>query len=184
MKTQKTSNPPLPSPVKFSIYLLVVAAICFLNWNALKASDSDNGEAKTLEARLEAALVPVVEADIELEDWMLNIADEVAVESEIILEAWMLNEEAYQFAESAETQIALEDWMLEVDGSLFAENTEPEIALEDWMLTFSENLVDDSEESEIVLADWMLTVPDPAPELEDWMVDAETWAQIEFLAKK
>ena len=143
MKTQKNTNPTLPSPVKFSIYLIVVAAVCFLNWNALKASDSDNGEVNTFEARLEAALVPVNEPAIELEDWMLN-------------------GEAYQFAESAE----------------------PQIALEDWMLTFNENLIADSEESEIVLADWMLIVPDPAPAIEEWMVNTETWANLDFLATK
>ena len=140
MKTQKHSNPTLPSPVKFSIYLIAVAAVCFLNWNALKASDFDNAEANTLEARLEAALVPVVETEIALEDWMLNIADEVTIETEV--------------------------------------------ELEDWMLTFNENLVTDSEESEIVLADWMLIVPDPAPAIEDWMVNTEAWAQIDFLATK
>jgi hypothetical protein len=132
MKTQKNSNPNLPSPVKFSVYLLVVAAVCFLNWSALKASDNEKADANTLETRLEAALVPVAEAEIELEDWMLNIADEVAIE----------------------TEIELEDWMLEVP------------------------------ERKLVLRNYHLAeVADPAPVIEDWMVNTETWANIEFLAE-
>ena len=92
MKTQKNSNPTLPSPFKFSFYILAVAALCFLNWNALKASDVVDGETETLAARLEAALVPVLETAIELEDWMLN---------------------TFEFGNRT---IALEDWMLRITG--------------------------------------------------------------------
>ena len=130
MKTQKNTNPTLPSPVKFSFYLLAVALVCFLNWNALKASDPVDGKTETLAARLEAALVPVAEEEIELEDWMLTISDEIAAESEIVLE--------------------------------------------DWMLSFDE----------IVLADWMLVVPDPAPAIEEWMVNTDSWFKVEFMATK
>lgn len=118
MKTQANTNPTLPSPVKFSIYVIVVALVCFFNWNALKASDYPKEESQSLEARLEAALIPVAENEIILEDWMLHIADDLALESEIVLE------------------------------------------------------------------DWMLIVPDPAPAIEDWMVNTETWVQIEFMATK
>jgi len=79
---------------------------------------------------LEAALVPVAEEEIELEDWMLTISDEIAAESEIVLE--------------------------------------------DWMLSFDE----------IVLADWMLVVPDPAPAIEEWMVNTDSWFKVEFMATK
>jgi len=140
MKTQKTSNPNLPSPVKFSIYIIAVALLGLLNWNALKASDPESDETKTLKVRLEAALVPVVETEIVLEDWMLTFSNEVAFEDEI----------------------ELEDWMLNVD----------------------ENLITDAAELEIALEDWMLIVPDPAPAIEDWMVNTETWASAEYLAKK
>ena len=116
MKTKKNSNPTLPSPVKFSIYLIAVAAVCFLNWNALKASDFVAGEALTLEARLEAALVPVTENEIELDDWMLQI-------------------ENNQVAENTELEIALEDWMLTFNDNLIADSEESEIVLADWMLT-------------------------------------------------
>lgn len=155
MKTQKQTNPTLPSPVKFSFYLLAVALVCFLNWNALKASDPVDGKTETLSARLEAALVPVAETEIELEDWMLEVNDNLV-------------------AENAESEIALEDWMLEVNDNLVAENTESEIALENWMLSFDE----------IVLADWMLIVPDPAPAIEDWMVNTDSWFKVEFMATK
>ena len=126
MKTQKHSNRTLPSPVKFSFYLLAVVALCLLNWNALKASDAINGDPMTLEARLEAALVPVVETAIELEDWMLNIADEVAVESEIVLEDWMLTFDNNLIADNEESEIVLADWMLIVP--------DPSPAIEDWMV--------------------------------------------------
>ncbi len=116
MKTQKNTNPTLPSPVKFSIYIIAVALVCFLNWNALKASDFQKIETNTLEARLEAALVPVAEESIELEAWMLEVVD------------------GCLFAENNEPEIALENWMLEIGGYLIAESTEPQIALEDWML--------------------------------------------------
>ena len=115
MKTQKHSNPTLPSPVKFSFYLLAVVALCLLNWNALKATDVVDGETKTLEARLEAALVPVTETEIELEDWMLTIANEVTVESEIVLEDWMINRFDAVLAEVADPPPAIEDWMINTE---------------------------------------------------------------------
>ena len=59
--------------------------------------------------------------------------------------------------------------------------TETEIELEDWMLTISDEI---AAEEEIILADWMLIVPDPAPAIEDWMVNTDTWFKVEFMATK
>ncbi len=72
MKTTKRSNRSLPSPVKFSIYLIAFAVVCFINWTALKASDPEPVEVKSLESRLAAALVPAADPEPRLEDWMLN----------------------------------------------------------------------------------------------------------------
>ncbi len=75
MKTQNNTTQILPSPVKFSIYLIAVALVCFLNWNALNASDYIYVETEIMEARLDAALVPVTENEIVLEEWMLEVVD-------------------------------------------------------------------------------------------------------------
>ena len=59
-----------PKPVKFSLYVGAVAVLCFFNWVALQAQ----GPSKNIENRLAAVLVEEVEAEIELESWMLTIS--------------------------------------------------------------------------------------------------------------
>ena len=63
MKTTSRTSRTLPSPFKFSIYLLAVAVFCFINWTALRAGDPANNENSSLEARLADALVPVADPE-------------------------------------------------------------------------------------------------------------------------
>jgi len=129
MKTSSQTNRPFPKPARFSLYIGAVAVLCFLNWVALPAQ----GTAKSLENRLAAALVEEVEADIELESWMLTVSEDylTTAESEIILQPWMLT-----YADD------------------YVTDREPEIEIEPWMLTFSEDYLEKNE-SEITIEDWM-----------------------------
>ena len=155
MKTTSRNSRTLPSPIRFSIYIIAVAAFCFVNWTALKAADPAENEARSLEARLAEALVPVADPEPVLEDWMLTVP-----ESEIRLESWMLTFAEDYLAANAESEIRLENWMLTV--------TESEIALESWMVDCDE--FQGTEET--------------APAVEEWMVNTASWTAPEFLAKK
>ena len=88
MKTTSRTSRTLPSPIRFSIYILAVAVFCFVNWTALKAADPADNEAGSLETRLAEALVPVADPEPELEDWMLTIAEDT--ETELTVEEWMV----------------------------------------------------------------------------------------------
>jgi hypothetical protein len=165
MKTTSRTSRILPSPIRFSIYIIAVAAFCFVNWTALKAADPADDEAPSLEARLAEALVPVADPEPELEDWMLIVPENyntVVAESEIILENWMLTFADEYVAANTESEIRLESWMLTV--------TESEIALESWMVDRAE--FQDSEDTEIELT------------VEEWMVTSSTWINTVILAKK
>jgi hypothetical protein len=97
--TKRSSSKTLPSPIKVSIYLLVVAVCCFINWTVLRAGDPVNSVSNSLEERLAAALVPETDPEPALEDWMLTFAhDYVAdnAESEIALENWMVDRLEFQ----------------------------------------------------------------------------------------
>jgi len=129
MKTTSQSTRPFPKPFRFSLYVSAVVVLCFFNWVALQAQ----GPAKSLENCLAGALGEEVEAEIELESWMLNISEDC-------------------FA-IVETEITLEPWMLTFSNDYVA-NREPKIEIESWMLTFpDENLV--KSETEIAVEDWM-----------------------------
>ena len=129
MKTTSQTTRSFPKPVKFSLYVGAVVVLCLFNWIALQAQDSS----KSLENRLAAALVEEVEADIELESWMLTISDDylAIVETEIKLEPWML--------------IFSDDYIVD---------REPEIEIEPWMLTFSDDYLVISD-ADIIVEDWM-----------------------------
>jgi hypothetical protein len=171
--TKRSSSKTLPSPIKVSIYLLVVAVCCFINWTVLRAGDPVNSVSNSLEERLAAALVPETDPEPALEDWMLTFADEY-------------------LAVNAESEIALEEWMLSFADAYIADNAESEIALEDWMLTFAHDYVADNAESEIALENWMVDrlefigaeEIETEPAVEEWMVNTSSWIEFLYMARK
>jgi len=137
MKTTKQTTKRIPDGLRMILYLVAVAALGFLSFT-VKAADFDKAPEYT--ARLEAAYAPQAEAEIRLEDWMLNFNDEFLAEVEdesIALEEWMLNFSDGFLAEVEEV-VVIEDWMLNpasfsIPGYLIVEKEE-EPVLEDWML--------------------------------------------------
>jgi len=129
MKTTNQTTRSFPKPVKFSLYVGTVAVFCFFNWVAVQAQ----GLSTNLENRMAVALIEEVEADIELESWMLTIYED--------------------YLAFVETEITLEPWMLTFSNDYIADR-EPEIQIEPWMLTFSENYLVTCE-TEISVEDWM-----------------------------
>jgi hypothetical protein len=128
MKTTSQTTRSFPKPVKFSLYIGAVAVLCFLNWVALPAQSP----AQSLENHLAAALIVEVEAEIELESWMLFSDDYMAtVESEITVEPWMLIF-SNDYITDRESKIELEYWMLTYSDNYLVKR-ESEISVEDWM---------------------------------------------------
>jgi hypothetical protein len=140
MKTTKRSNQTFPSPIRFSIYLFAVAVLCFVNWTALRADDPVEDMTSTLEERLFDALIEEADSDPELENWMLNFADDYLVankEQDIVLEDWMLNFADDYHSANTEHDIALEDWMIDCD--IFCSiDSEKEQILKEWMVNTDE----------------------------------------------
>ncbi len=114
MKTTTRSSRSLPSPLKFSFYLLVVTAFCFLNWTFLKAGDpvqhdNESLESMIVEAMLEE-LVPETGSGDLVSTPVVNSYPETH-EQTLELEAWMFSYEAFSMVE-AESDPTLEDWMI------------------------------------------------------------------------
>jgi hypothetical protein len=78
MKTTSQTTRPLPKPVRFSLYIGAVAALCFLNWVALPAQES-------WMLNVSDDFMTASDTEIEFESWMLTIA------RDIIVEDWMTN---------------------------------------------------------------------------------------------
>ncbi|MFC2112583.1 hypothetical protein ACFLTA_04870 [Bacteroidota bacterium] len=117
MKTTSRTNTSLPTPFRFSAYIFAVAVICFINWAVLKAADPANSETHSLESRLAIALIEESDPVMELEDWMLNFADDYLAEnteSEIALETWMYDYDAFCSVDTEVVQ-TLKDWMVNTD---------------------------------------------------------------------
>lgn len=129
MKTKNQTTRSFPEPVKFLIYVGAVVVLCFFNWVALQAE----GPEKSLENHLAVALVEEVEAEIEVQDWMLTFSED--------------------FLAAAEPEIKLEPWMLTFSNDYIADR-EPEIEIEPWMLSFSDDYLATSE-SELSVEGWM-----------------------------
>ena len=129
MKATSKTTRPFPKPARFSLYLGAVLILSFFNWVALQAE----GPSMSLENRLAAAIVEEVEAEIQLENWMLTYSD--------------------GFLADAEPGINLEPWMLTFSG-VFTADSEPELDLEPWMLSYSDDLIT-SGESEMAVEKWM-----------------------------
>ena len=164
MKTRSQTTRPFPKPAKFSLYLGAVVILSFFNWVALQAQDPTG----SIENPLAAAVVEE-EAEIQLENWMLNVSDEYMVdaEPEINLEPWMLTL-SDEYLADAEPQIILEPWML-VFSDDFRADKEPELDIEPWMLSFSDGFLASGESK--------MTV-------EEWMTDTFLWDTAFMLAKK
>lgn len=129
MKTTNHSTRSFPKPFRFSLYVSAVVVLCFFNWVALQAQSP----AKSLENRVAKALVEEVEAQIELESWMLTFSDDFITANEI--------------------EVRLEPWMLTFSDDYIADR-EAEIEIEPWMLTFSDEYLVKSE-TDIAVEDWM-----------------------------
>lgn len=80
---------------------------------------------------------PVMEPELILEDWMLEILKvNPTYEQEIELEDWMIDmDKFYRSEEIIEVQPELEEWMFK--NWFEQENNQPELILEDWMFHFS-----------------------------------------------
>ncbi len=130
MKTLKHTTSSFPAPFKISLYVCAVVVLCFLNWVALHAE----GPTKKLENQLDDALVEEVEAEIEVQEWMLTFSNHLLT--------------------SVEPEIELEPWMLTFSNDFIADR-EPEIEIEPWMLTFSDDYMVVNE-TELHLEHWMI----------------------------
>ena len=130
MKTTNQTTRSFPEPVRFSIYVCAVVVLCFFNWIVLQAQDP----AKSLEKRLAVALVEEVEAEIEVQDWMLTFSDDclTAVETEIKLEPWMLAFSDDYMADR-EPEIEIEPWMLTISDDCLSKR-ENQLSVEHWMV--------------------------------------------------
>ncbi len=101
MKTINKNKSSFPRPFKFSIYLIVVTIVGFMNWVAISANDPRTETTPTIETRLAEALVPLSDPEPELEDWLLSF-------SYTILESRL--DEALNPVDDMEPE--LEDWLL------------------------------------------------------------------------
>ena len=107
MKTTKRSKRRLPSPVKISLYLLVVASCCIVNWSLLKAGNIFQQD-KSFE-------LIIVEEMLDKMDPVnipgIQFPASEAMDHRLELQGWMLNIEAYKPV-SAVNEPELEDWMI------------------------------------------------------------------------
>jgi len=129
MKTTSQITGSFPKPFKFSLYVSAVVVLCFFNWVALQTQ----APSESPEISLAAALVEEVEAEIEIESWMLTISDD--------------------FMTANETEVRLEPWMLTFSNDYIADR-EPDIEIESWMLAFSDEYLAKSE-TENAVEVWM-----------------------------
>ena len=117
MKTISNNNSKFPKPFRFTIYLIVVTVVGFMNWMTLNANDPGMETTMTLESRLAEALVPLTEQEPELEDWILSFSENIT----------SVNNKSKSTLETrlAEALEPVED---------------PESALEEWLLNFSDDI--------------------------------------------
>ena len=117
MKTINNSKRRFPKPIKFSMYLVLVVTLGFLNWMTTYANDSEMEE-RSLETRLAEALIPEADPEPELEAWILKLSDH----SETAKSENVTNLEA-RLAEALKPA------------------ADPEPKLEGWLITLSENIL-------------------------------------------
>jgi len=161
MKTT-TNSIKFPSAAKFFAFVVLISGLAFLSCMVTNAQvnnetttitfldDVNDGYAEVLKsdvevnrinmeqvwaARLERALVPVTEARLEVETWMLDAEYTTATFEETLeIEDWMLDFDYFYSAESYEEALELEEWMLDPEYFTAVETNEEPIELEDWML--------------------------------------------------
>ena len=104
MKTIKRSKKRLPSPLKVSFYLMVVAVCCLVNWSLLKA-DNIVQHHKSIDLSIAEEMLEQLDP-VEIPAFHMQ-----AYEYSLELQNWMLNIEAYKPV-SAINNPALEDWMI------------------------------------------------------------------------
>ena len=76
MKTINNSKRRFPKPIKFAMYLVLVATLGFLNWMTTYANDSEMEE-RSLETRLAEALIPEADPEPKLEGWLLTLSEDI-----------------------------------------------------------------------------------------------------------
>jgi hypothetical protein len=118
MKTINNNNSKFPKPFRFTIYLIVVTVVGFMNWISINANDPSMKTARSLESRLAEALIPVPEQEPELEDWILSLSDNLTTEID-------------KSKSDLETRLA--------DALEPVEDPEPE--LEDWIMNLSDDIL-------------------------------------------
>ena len=121
MKTISNSKRRYPKPIKFSMYLVLVVTLGFLNWMTTYANDSEISKIEKeskLEERLAEALIPEADPEPELEAWILKFSDH----SEI---------------SKIEKESKLEERLAEALKPV----ADPEPKLESWLLTLSEDII-------------------------------------------
>lgn len=117
MKTISNSKRRFPKPIKFAMYLVLVATFGFLNWMSTYANDSEMEE-RSLETRLAEALIPEADPEPELEPWLLKLSD-------------------HSETAKSEEEIKLEDRLAEA----LKPAADPEPKVEGWLLTLSEDIL-------------------------------------------
>ena len=123
MKTIINSNKRYPKPFKVAMYLVLVSALCFLNYRSVSANDPGYNQVRSLEVRLSEALVPAPDPEHELEDWILNFSDQL-------------------IKEKKDTKNSLETRLTEALKPV----ADPEPEIDEWLLTLSEDLMKESGE--------------------------------------
>jgi hypothetical protein len=107
MKTKKRSNKRLPSPLNISLYVLVVAACCIVNWSLLKAGNIVQHD-KSLELIIVEEMLENLDP-VKIPEFHIPASE--AKEYGPELQHWMLSMESYKQA-PAGNDLALEDWMI------------------------------------------------------------------------
>lgn len=107
MKTTKRSKRRLPSPLKISLYLMVVAACCIVNWRLLKAGNIVQHD-KSIELVIVEEMLEKLEP-VKIPKFHVPASESRELKPE--LQTWMLDLEAYKQV-PAGSDPALEDWMI------------------------------------------------------------------------
>ena len=117
-KTISNNKSKFPKTFRYTIYLIVVTIVGFMNWIATSANDPDMEAILSLESRLAEALVPIAEPEPELEDWILTLSANIIKESD-------------ESKSTLETRLAKALEPME----------DPEPELEDWILNLSDDIL-------------------------------------------
>jgi hypothetical protein len=186
--TDTTTRKSLPTPIRFTAYLVAVAAFCFLNWTVLKAGDPVEYHSAEFKAELAEAIAEDTETELIVENWMLGFDEATLADNdEIQVEEWMLGYDEVTLT-AREEEIEVEEWMLGYDEVTLAAREDVEV--EEWMLGYDDVTL--AENNEVQTETWMYDyrvyaqtgADEPRIALEDWMVDFSSWGNLIMLATK